>query len=208
MATITALPMTVSYTNCGPTLKTKNKSGAYTLSGLHRADKSGRRHEYLNYSIQRARENTDWFYEWEPPTLSLNGSGGSSSQRPVPIGVGTVGRKLEVVRLGEVERPGPRRYVVEDLIPAGYPTLWHGDGGVAKSMLALSLGVSVAGDGAAWLGRVVEHTPARVAALSGRRTERTADGFVLPERGWARYAGGSTDGAPNVRGALRETPNR
>jgi hypothetical protein len=131
----------------------------HAASGLHRADKSGRRYEYLQYSIERARENTSWFYEWESPTLSLNGNGRPSSQRPVPIGVGTVGRKLKVVRLGEVEQPGPRRYVVEDLIPAGYPTLWHGDGGVAKSMLALSLGVSVAGDGAAWLGRAVEHAP-------------------------------------------------
>jgi AAA domain len=131
----------------------------HAASGLHRTDKSGRRYEYLQYSIERARENIGWFYEWESPTLSLNGNGTPSSQRPVPIGVGTVGRKLEVVRLGEVEQPGPRRYVVEDLIPAGYPTLWHGDGGVAKSMLALSLGVSVAGEAKTWLGRVVEPAP-------------------------------------------------
>ena len=70
-----------------------------------------------------------------------------------------MGRKLEVVRLGEVERPGPRQYVVEELVPAGYPTLWHGDGGVAKSMLALSLGVGVAGSTASWLGRAVKHGP-------------------------------------------------
>jgi hypothetical protein len=131
----------------------------HAMSGLHRPDKSGRRHEYLNYSIARARKNVGWFYEWEPARLSLNGSIGSTSQRPNPYRNRTVGRKLEVVRLGEVERPGPRRYVVKDVIPASYPTLWHGDGGVAKSMLALSLGVSVAGNAAAWLGRAVEHAP-------------------------------------------------
>jgi AAA domain len=131
----------------------------HAASGLHRADKSGRRHEYLTYSFVRARENTDWFYEWEPLTLSLNGKDRPPSQRPNPYRNGAVGRKLEVVRLAEVERPGPRLYVVQDLIPAGYPTLWHGDGGVAKSMLALSLGVSVAGEAAVWLGRAVEHVP-------------------------------------------------
>ena len=82
----------------------------------------------------------------------------ASSQRPVPIG-GALGRKLEVVRLGEVERPGPRQYVVEDLIPADYSTLWHGDGGVAKSIVALSLGVGVAGSSALWLGRAIKHGP-------------------------------------------------
>lgn len=81
----------------------------------------------------------------------------SSSQRPAPIGVGTVGRRPEVVRLVGVERPGERRYVVEGLVPAGYATLWHGDGGVAKSMLALSMGTAVAGDSGTWLGRAVEH---------------------------------------------------
>jgi RecA-family ATPase len=71
-----------------------------------------------------------------------------------------LGRRLEVVRLGEVEQPGPRRYVVEELVPAGYSTLWHGDGGVAKSMIALSLGVGVASGAMSWLGRAVEHGPA------------------------------------------------
>jgi hypothetical protein len=61
------------------------------ISYVLRADKSGRQYEYLNYSFVRARKNTDWFYEWEPPTLSLNGNGRPPSQRPVPIGVGTVG---------------------------------------------------------------------------------------------------------------------
>jgi len=131
----------------------------HAASPLHRGDKSGRRREYLSYSIERARSNVGWFYEWEPATLSLNGRHRSSSQRPNPYTDGTLGRKLEVVRLGEVERPGPRRYVVDGLIPMGYPTLWHGDGGVAKSMLALSLGVSVAGERVAWLGRALEHGP-------------------------------------------------
>ncbi len=95
------------------------------------------------------------------------------SQRPVPLVVGTLGRKLEVVRLGEVERPGPRRYVVEGLVPAGYPTLWHGDGGVAKSMLALSLGVGVAGGGRVVVGA---DGGARAGALPGLRARSRGAG--------------------------------
>ncbi len=51
---------------------------------------------------------------------------------------------LRSVRFNEIPDPGPRRYLLEGLIPEGYPTLLHGDGGVAKSMLLLSFGLAVA----------------------------------------------------------------
>jgi hypothetical protein len=112
------------------------------------------RPDYRRRTIEKSLVGrTETYAKSAGPSISL------TSQRPVPIEVGTLGRKLEVVRLGEVERPGPRRYVVEGLVPEGYPTLWHGDGGVAKSMLALSLGVGVAGRSAHWLGRKVQHGP-------------------------------------------------
>jgi hypothetical protein len=61
-------------------------------------------------------------------------------------------RRLEAVRFNEIPDPGRRRYLVDDLIPEGYPVLLHGDGGVAKSMLALSFGLALA-RGGRWLGR-------------------------------------------------------
>src|SRR5215217_3521543 len=69
------------------------------------------------------------------------------------------GRKLEVVRFSEIEVPGPRRYLLKDLILAAYVTLLYGDGGVAKSLLALALAVAIAGDSKEWLGREVESCP-------------------------------------------------
>jgi hypothetical protein len=66
------------------------------------------------------------------------------------------GRKLEAVRFSEIEVPGPRRYLLQDLILAAYVTLLYGDGGVAKSLLALALAVAIAGDSKEWLGREVE----------------------------------------------------
>jgi AAA domain len=69
------------------------------------------------------------------------------------------GRKLQAVRFSEMEVPGPRRYLLKDLILAAYMTLLYGDEGVAKSLLALALAVAVAGGSGKWLGREVESCP-------------------------------------------------
>jgi RecA-family ATPase len=69
------------------------------------------------------------------------------------------GRKLEAVRFSEMEVPGPRRYLLKDIVLAAYVTLLYGDGGVAKSLLALALAVSIAGDSKEWLGREVVSCP-------------------------------------------------
>jgi hypothetical protein len=43
---------------------------------LHRPEKSGRRADYLRRSIERARNNVTWFYEWPDETrLNVNHSG-------------------------------------------------------------------------------------------------------------------------------------
>jgi hypothetical protein len=83
----------------------------------------------------------------------------SSSQRPNLYRDGIWDAKPQVLRLAEVEHPGPRRYRLKDLVPAGYPTLWYGAGGVAKSLLALAFGVSSALERARWLGRALEGGP-------------------------------------------------
>ncbi len=67
------------------------------------------------------------------------------------------GRKPKVVRFSEMEVPAPRRYLLKDLVLASYVTLLHGDGGVAKSLLALALCVAVSGSSKRWLGREVEN---------------------------------------------------
>jgi hypothetical protein len=64
-----------------------------------------------------------------------------------------------VVKLAEVEPPGPRRYLVKDLVLAAYVTLLYGDGGVAKSLLALALAVAISGGSREWMGREVENSP-------------------------------------------------
>jgi hypothetical protein len=49
----------------------------HALSGLHRIEKSGRRPDYLRRSIERARKNVTWFYEWpgeQTPQVSSDGN--------------------------------------------------------------------------------------------------------------------------------------
>jgi hypothetical protein len=69
------------------------------------------------------------------------------------------GRKLKAVRFTEMEVPGPRHYLLKDIVLAAYVTLLYGDGGVAKSLLALALAVAIAGESKEWLGREVESCP-------------------------------------------------
>ncbi len=63
------------------------------------------------------------------------------------------------MKFSEMKVPGPRRYLLKNLVLAAYVTLLHGDGGVAKSLLALALAVAVSGGSQRWLGREVENGP-------------------------------------------------
>jgi DNA-binding MarR family transcriptional regulator len=55
--------------------------------------------------------------------------------------------------------PGPREYLVEDLVPHKHTTTVYGDGGSAKSTLAMSLATAVAGGAERWIGRQVQNCP-------------------------------------------------
>jgi hypothetical protein len=63
------------------------------------------------------------------------------------------------LRFSEMEPPGAREFTVEGLIPKNHTTSLFGDGGSAKSVLALSAGTAIAGGVEKWLGRKVENCP-------------------------------------------------
>ena len=63
------------------------------------------------------------------------------------------------LRFSEMEPPGPREYVVKELMPKGHTTSVFGDGGSAKSVLALSAATAIAGGAEKWLGRKVQNSP-------------------------------------------------
>jgi hypothetical protein len=63
------------------------------------------------------------------------------------------------LRFSEMEPPGPREYHVEGLVAKGHTTTLFGDGGSAKSVLAMSAATAIAGGAEKWLGRKVENCP-------------------------------------------------
>src|SRR5215203_5767376 len=89
------------------------------------------------------------------------------------------------LRFAEMEPPGPREYVVENLVPKQHTTSLFGDRGSAKSILALSAATAVAGRAAKWLGREVRNCPVLYADFEldpdeqRRRAYQVARGICL-----------------------------
>jgi hypothetical protein len=133
----------------------------YQRSNLCR-EKWINRPDYRRRTIQRALSNlAETYTPSDDGARMVVGNGHASLPSPSPSLYKEEGRgrKLEAVRFTEMELPGPRRYLLRDIVLAAYVTLLYGDGGVAKSLLALALAVAVAGDSKEWLGREVESCP-------------------------------------------------
>src|SRR5215208_1420458 len=119
----------------------------YRQSALCR-EKWLKRSDYRRSTIEKALSNLlDTYTPSDNGARMVVGNGHASLPSPSPSLYREEGRgrKLEAVRFSEMEVPGPRRYLLKDLILAAYVTLLYGDGGVAKSLLALALAVAVAG---------------------------------------------------------------
>ena len=63
------------------------------------------------------------------------------------------------VRFADMAPPDPREYLVEGVMPKGHAATLFGDGGSAKSTLALSAATAIAGGAGEWLGREVQNCP-------------------------------------------------
>jgi AAA domain/Domain of unknown function (DUF4326) len=58
------------------------------------------------------------------------------------------------------EKPGPRDWIVDNTLWAGHATSWFGEGGVAKSLLALHLALTVAAENRSyWMAFAVKTVP-------------------------------------------------
>ena len=134
----------------------------FRASALYRPEKWGKRPDYRRRTIQRALSGLSETYAPASKvniTVGQNGHQKLASPSPSLYKGEGRGRKPELVKLADVKPPGPRRYLLQDLVLGAYVTLLHGDGGVAKSLLALALAVAVAEDFGSWLGRNVEGGP-------------------------------------------------
>jgi putative DNA primase/helicase len=85
------------------------------------------------------------------------------------------------VSLGALVKPGPRQWLVDNLIPMKYPTTLFGTGGVAKSYLALSLGMSIAQGEEAWLGFNIKSGPVLYLDFELEVEEQTRRGYEVAE---------------------------
>jgi len=128
----------------------------YQRSNLCR-EKWINRPDYRRRTIQRALSNlAETYSPSDDGARMVVGNVHASLPSPSLYKEEGQGRKLEAVRFSDMEVPGPRRYLLRDIVLAAYVTLLYGDGGVAKSLLVLALAVAIAGDSKEWLGREVE----------------------------------------------------
>lgn len=95
---------------------------------------------------------------------------------------------LELVRLADQPRPGPRRYLVQGLIPEGWTTILYGPSQSRKSFVAMYLAVCVAAGREAF-GLLT--TPGPVVYIDAEMDEETA-----LERAYALAAGFGLDRPP------------
>jgi hypothetical protein len=106
------------------------------------------------FNVAEARAKVKWAYTHyqagEDPRFSVfspiyTENGKSKNQGPLS--------------LASLQKPGPRQWLVEGLIPMKYPTTLYGSGGVSKSFLALSLSTAVAAEEEQWLGFDIRSGP-------------------------------------------------
>jgi hypothetical protein len=96
----------------------------FRRSALYRPEKWGRRADYRDRIIKYAFGNRTESYR--PASRShiagaTRDDGKTEATKP----------PLRSVCFNEIPDPGPRKYLLEGLIPVGYATLLHGGGGTA-----------------------------------------------------------------------------
>jgi predicted nucleic acid-binding Zn ribbon protein len=127
--------------------------------------------------VEIARSSSKWPAN---PTLVV----GNGHHQSSTGGDGQLVRKP--VRFTGRETPPPRPWLIADVIPEGLPALLYGNGGSAKSYLAMLAGLAVAA-GVPWLGKPTVQRPTLFADFEldeteqHRRARRLAIGLGLPD---------------------------
>jgi hypothetical protein len=112
----------------------------FTRSALCR-DKYLKRPDYRRRTIEVAIKGLAETYRASPPSPPNRENDDDDDTAPA-----------NVVWLPQVKDPGPRRFLVEGVVPEKYPTVIYGGGGTMKSLIALLLAIVVALDLGEWLG--------------------------------------------------------
>jgi len=142
-------------------------------SALSHREKWRRRDDYRKRTIRKGLAEVGEVYDWSK-------EGGRERARPIKESAGEasgladspyIGKStksadeesssLQLVRFARRPAPAAREFVIPDLIPRYHPTTLYGWGGTAKSLIAVLLAMSVAGDRKKFFDRdVAAHGPA------------------------------------------------
>jgi len=147
----------------------------FSASALGQRDKWRRRDDYRKRTIRKALDGLGETYDWENPR-SPERSHPIAKREVAPAAPPYIGSatsaasddeakpagepKLELITFAGLPAPASREFVISDLIPRDHATTLYGWGGTAKSLLAVLLGLSVAGERDEFLGRpITVHGP-------------------------------------------------
>ncbi len=165
----------------------------FSSSALGRREKWRRRDDYRKRTIRKALAEVGEAYDWTKEggrSRPIGERTSASSSSPL-IGSDDdadngEGPKLDLVTFAKRPKPAPREFVVDDLIPRHHPTTLYGWGGTAKSLLAVLLGLSVAGGHDEFFGKPIStHGPVLYidfeldADEQHRRVEQLAAGLKM-----------------------------
>src|SRR5215208_5357213 len=127
----------------------------FSRSALYRPDKWGKRPDYRRRTIDKALSLVTETYT--PPR--------SRSQSPGNTGVSYDGtddlkQSIQAFSFSGREKPSPREWLADNIIWGHHATSWFGEGGVAKSLLALHLGLTMAAESRSyWMAFAVKTVP-------------------------------------------------
>ncbi len=128
-------------------------------SGLAREKWDSRRgaNTWLTDEIARSVDNTLEGYEWRKPHSRSHSLGNTGMRND---GNDDLKQSIQAQSFRGLAPPGPRGWIVDNTVWAGHATSWFGEGGVAKSLLALHLALTVAAESRSyWMAFAVKTVP-------------------------------------------------
>lgn len=128
-------------------------------SGLAREKWDERRggSTWLADEITKAIENTPGGYDWQNARSRSHSLGNTvmSNERNHDLK-----HSIQALSFSGRKKPAPREWIVDNSLWAGHATSWFGEGGVAKSLLALHLALTVASANRSyWMAFAVKTVP-------------------------------------------------
>jgi hypothetical protein len=118
----------------------------FGVSALGKRSKWRNRADYRRRTIGKALSRVgDTYSKPQVEVRSRSRSLGNTGMRN--DGNDDLKHSIQALSFSGREKPGPRGWIVENSIWEGHASSWFGEGGVAKSMLAMHLALTVAAEG-------------------------------------------------------------